>query len=266
MNRRVFALGMAASVTLRGETRAERGKKILAHLMEAVGGNAFQNMQSRVESGRAYSFYREQLKGLAIAKTYTRYVTPQGPGKVGQLQRQVYGKKEEDVVLFTLEDAFDISFRGAKPLREDRLRLSREATLRDVFYILRQRQHEPGLAVEGAGQDVTENQPVDILDIFDAENRKVTVYVHSSTGLPVKQRYERVDEITRERREEVTRFTKYRDIGNGVMWPYDIQRERDTEKLLEMYSENVKLNPPVPDSLFEVPRGIHILSRDKPFA
>ena len=30
-------------------------------------------MRDRIESGRAYSFYREQVSGLSIAKVYTRY-------------------------------------------------------------------------------------------------------------------------------------------------------------------------------------------------
>lgn len=266
MNRRVFALGMAAAVVMRGETRAERGKKVLDHMLQALGGDAFRNMQTRVETGRAYSFFRDQLRGLSIAKIYTKYLPSEGPAKVAQLQRQTFGKKEDDAVLFTREDAFEVTFRGAKPLREDKLRLSREATLNDVFYILRQRLQEPGFAVESSGKDVTENQPVDILEIFDGDNRHVTVYVHSSTGLPVKQKYSRVDDVTRERREEVTHFTKYRDVGNGVMWPYDIQRERDTEKLLEIYSERVQINQPLADNLFELPNGLKILTRDKPFA
>ena len=43
------------------------------------------------------------------------------------------------------------------------------------------------MAFEAQGSDVVENQPVETIDIYDADNRKVTVWIHSDTMLPVKQ-------------------------------------------------------------------------------
>ncbi|HEX4133482.1 MAG TPA: hypothetical protein VHY84_02575 [Bryobacteraceae bacterium] len=267
MTRREFALSAvtcAASAAFVAkasvaETAKERGKRLVAKVVEGLGGDAFRNMQTRTEVGRAYSFYREQLTGLSIARLYTKYLPPNARAGILELQRQAFGKKQEDAVLFTENEAYDVTYRGAKPLADDKVKQFRETTLHDVFYILRQRLSEPGIEFEGAGIDVVENQPVETLDIFDAENRSVRVWVNSDTYLPVKQRFYRWDPTINDRREEVTRYTKYRDSGNGVMWPYSVSRERDTEKNFEMYSERVTVGDALSDSMFELPNGIKIL-------
>jgi hypothetical protein len=262
MTRRTFALSLVAG-TLAAETAKDRGKRLLDKTLEALGGDAFRNMSTRTETGRAYSFYHEKLSGLSIARVYTKYIEPDGKSPIYELQRQVFGKKQEDAVIFTTNDAYDVTYRGAKPLTEQQIQQFRDTTLHDVFYILRERIAEPGFEVEGSGADFVENQPAEMMDLFDSENRKVRVWVNSTTFLPVKQSFTRWDPIINDRREEVTRYSKYRDVGNKVMWPYVIERERDTEKIFVLYSDHVTVGEALPDSMFELPNGIKMLSRSK---
>src|SRR5580704_13132637 len=72
MKRVAFTL-LAAQFLLRAETPEQRGKRVVDECLDALGGDRFLNMQTRVESGRAYSFYRDSLTGLSIARIYTRY-------------------------------------------------------------------------------------------------------------------------------------------------------------------------------------------------
>jgi hypothetical protein len=106
-----------------------------------------------------------------------------------------------------------------------------------------------------------ENLPVEKLLFVDSENRQLTVWIHSSTMLPVKQSVKRWDPTINDRREEVTRYTKYREIGNGVMWPWDTQRERDGEKLFELYSDKVAIGESLAASMFELPPGVTVLKK-----
>jgi hypothetical protein len=267
MTRRNFALSVAAASSILpsrafpAETAKERGRQMIEKIIHSLGGDAFRNMQTRTETGRAYSFYREQLSGLAVARIYTKYLPP-GEGKgLSELQRQVFGKKLEDAVLFTETEAFDVTYRGAKPLADERVKQFRETALHDIFYILHQRLGEPGIEFESRGRDVIENQPVEGLEIFDAENRNVTVWVNSTTFLPARQRFYRWDETIKDRREEVSRYSKYRDAGNGVMWPHETERERDTEKNFQLFSERVTINDSLPASMFSLPNGIKILRK-----
>jgi hypothetical protein len=240
-----------------GETSVERGKRIVMDSIAALGGEKFLTVRDRIESGRAYSFYREELQGLSIAKVYTRYLDHPAPGELGVREREVFGKKEDDAVLFMPDGSgWEVTFRGARPLTADRVARYKESTMRNVFYIFRERLHEPGLIFDSQGSDVWDNMPVDIVDLTDSDNRTTTVYFHKSTKLPVRQLFYRRDPKTKERDEEVTVFSKYRDVGDGVQWPFDVRRERNGEKIFEMFSESVSINKDVPDEYFNLPSGI----------
>jgi hypothetical protein len=238
-----------------GQTAEQRGKKVIDETVAALGGQKFLTMADRVESGRAYSFYRERLSGLSIAKIYTRYVTvPAGKSgeELGVRERQAFGKNEDSSVLFLENGGWEITFRGAKELPKDRLDRYRDTTLRNIFYLLRQRLQEPGMIFESRGADVFENQPVNVVDITDSQDRVVTVYFNQGTKLPVMQKYSWRDPQTKERNDEETRFARYREVS-GVQWPYQITRERNGEKIYQMFAESVAINQDLTDNQFSLP-------------
>ena len=135
----------------------------------------------------------------------------------------------------------------------------RESTMRNIFYILRYRMGEKGLIYDFKATEVFQNLPVDIVDITDNENRITTVYFHRSTKLPLRQIFYHRNLVTKEKDEEVTVFAKYRDVGGGVKWPFNIMRERNGEKIFEIFSESVKINLALKDELFKLPSDVKML-------
>ncbi len=103
------------------------------------------------------------------------------------------------------------------------------------------------------GTDVFDNLPVQIVDMTDSQDRVETVYFHESTKLPVREIYSWRDPQTKERNDEETRFSRYRDAGAGVQWPHDITRKRNGEKVYEIFSESVVIDQDLTDNLFSVP-------------
>ena len=151
-----------------------------------------------------------------------------------------------------------IAARGRLPA--DRFTRYKETTLRDIFYIIRVRLHEPGWIFESKGADVIENRPVEIVDLTDADNLTTTVYFDHITKLPVRQVFFRRDPVTKDRNEEVTHFTKYRDTGDGVQWPFAIERDRNGEKIYEIFSTSVEVNDKKASAdLFMLPSTIKLL-------
>jgi hypothetical protein len=263
MTRRRLLLGFGG-VTLLAQSRQERGKKVIKDALDALGGDKYLGMKDRIEAGRAYSFYNDRLSGLTHAKFYTRYLTrpePSSPSFFGQRERQSFGKdKEDSAVLFTEREAWSVTFRGARPVGKDVDDRYRESTMRNIFYILRQRLGEPGLIIEHDATDVVDTQPVDIVTITDSENKSVKVFFHATTKLPHRQeRVRRVDE-TKDRFDELSRFAKYRDVS-GIQWPFQITRERNGDKIMEQFSESVTINTGLTDTLFALPSNTKILKK-----
>jgi len=63
LKRALIVLYLAAMATAETPTGA-KGKQVIADAIAALGGDKFLEMQDRVETGRAYSFYRAALAGL----------------------------------------------------------------------------------------------------------------------------------------------------------------------------------------------------------
>ncbi len=251
------------------ESTQERGKRVVMEALAALGGDRYLAMEDRVESGRAYSFYRDAVSGTSETAIYTQYLPPGGrtTDALRVRERESLGKMEGDkfkeisAVLFTESQGYDITFRGARPLPDDTLDRYKNTTFHNFFYILRERLNEPGMIFDGKGLDVWMNQPVEIVDIVDSRNDVVTVYFHQSTKFPIRQVYYRRDPKTRDKIEEVTEYGRFRDVGGGVNWPFTITRTRDGDKIFEMFSDSVQVDQHLSDSLFILPTGMKILKK-----
>ncbi len=256
------AAAAAASSRLKAaDSAAAKGKKIVEESLEALGGDKFLQIKDRVEEGRAYSFYNSKLAGLSKAKIYTRYLETTSDKGLAVRERQVFGKDDETAVLFNENgEGWDITFRGARPLPATTIQRYLDSTPRNVLYLMRNRLKEPGMIIEYTGSDVLINEPVNIVEFTDAQNRSVTVYFHYSTKYPIQQKFYRRDPQTKERFEEVTLFSKFRDVGGGARWPYAQRRERDGDKIFEIFSEKVSINQNLTDSLFMLPADIKKLN------
>ena len=249
------------TIVLRAETAEQHGKRVVDECLQALGGDRYLQMENRVESGRVYSFYREKLTGLSVATIYTHYDSgvKDTAHQLAQHERDNFDKKQDYGTLFTDKEMWDITYRGARPLPDQRFARYRETTLRDVFYILRVRLHEPGWIFESKGADVIENAAVETVDMIDADNRITTVYFDRITKLPVRQVFYRRDPVTKEKDEEITHFSKYKDI-NGIQWPLAIERDRNGEKIYEIFSTTVEINnPKAAADLFMLPSTIKLL-------
>lgn len=252
-----------AALPAAAQSRAAKGEVILKEALTALGGEKFLAMQDRTEQGRAYSFYRERLSGLSRTRVYTRYLTrPEPPqaGFFGVRVRQALGKDYDSAVVFLdTGKGWDITYRGARPISEEEVKRFQESQLRNVFYILRMRLGEPGLILEWQASEVIDNQPAEVVDITDADNRVVTVWFHQSTKLPIRQRTYRRQAGDRD--EDITMYSKYRELGDGIQWPYTWLRTRNGEKIFEMFSDSVAINQGVTDDLFTVSANTKILKK-----
>src|SRR6478672_11090450 len=137
----LFMVAMLAAISAAETPEGARGKRVIADAVAALGGNNFLQMQDRIETGRAYSFYRDNLSGLSIAKIYTRYITvdpTKSAHDLGVRERQSFGKNEDSAVVLREDGGANITYRGPKALPMEDFERYRETTLHNIFYILRQ--------------------------------------------------------------------------------------------------------------------------------
>jgi hypothetical protein len=243
----------------------QEGRQIIDDAIEALGGDNFLAITTKVEKGRFYSFYNRELSGLSRATVYTKFLVapdPPAPEELYLRERQAFGEDEKWSVIFSETDGWEVTFRGARPLSEETLKAHRTRRRRDIFYILLRRLNEKGITFEHRGREIIDNKPLEVVEIIDAENTAVTVYFHYTSKLPIRQVFAWRDD-ERIRHEEGTIFDKYKDAGFGVVLPRVAQRTRDGVKTFSMFADTVEVNVPLDDNTIGLPGDIKMLEREQ---
>lgn len=239
---------------------ADKGKQIVLDAVQGMGGEKFLSMRNRVEAGRAFSFYREQVTGLSRATIYTEYLDQVPEKGLGVREREAFGKKQDYSVLFLEDQGYQITYRGARPVADETWKKYQKTTGSNIFYLMRMRLKDPKLVYDFVRSDVVLNTQVNIVDIADGSNNPIRVYFDMNTKLPIRQESSAYDPVGRGQTKEVTDYSKYRDSG-GIQWPWVIHRERNGETIYEMFANSVDMNTDLPPKTFDLPPGIKILKK-----
>jgi hypothetical protein len=238
-----------------------KGKQMIDKAIVALGDSAFQHMHSVTTYGRIYGFFHDKLSGLDLARTYREYDDELPTKGLGVKERQVLGKKQDYSYLYLPDQAFDITFRGARPIPDESWQKYVRGTQNDIIYILRFRLKEPGLQFDYIGSDVFLSNHVEVVEVSDSHDITIRVYFDHNSMLPIRQTYTWLDPATHERNEEVTIYDKWRNAGFGVMWPFSIERERNGYKTYQSFCDSVEVDKALPAKIFDLPPGITILKK-----
>lgn len=237
----------------------DKAKAVVDLAVKALGGDAFVNMHSRLSTGRIYSFFRDQTSGSDIARIYTAYLPSVPKEGVAIRERQYLGKKLDYSNLLLENKAWEITFRGARPVVQDLVSQYQRTTQNDILYFLKYRREEPGLYYDFVGSEVYLSRHVEIVDITDAQHQTIRVYFDHNTHLPIRETFNWLDPDTRYKNDEILEYDKYRDIGGGIIWPFTVERSRNGYKTFQMFANTVEANPNPPDGTFTLPDKAKIL-------
>jgi len=266
--RQLLVLPTAALVSSsagRAESRQELGRRLLNECLDALGGERFLNVRYLVQTGRAYAFYRENIKGLAVITIYQNYGQIEKDADSEWLpvsRREVYTEKGDYYTLFERGQGWEVTYRGARPLAPERMIRYRESVRRDIFHFLRYRLDEPRMYFYHRGVEIIDNVPTDAIDVTDSQGDGVTYYLRQSDRLPVQQVYQRRDPKTKIVSEERTMYSKYRDVS-GVTVPWNVRREEDGEKSFELFGRTAEVNPRVDASLYRLDERLTVLPESR---
>lgn len=240
---------------------SDKAKQVVDAAITGLGGDHFLQMQTRMAGGRIYSFFHDQMSGLDRATIYTEYLSSPPANGLAIRERELLGKKGDYSYLFLPDQGWDITFRGARQVPDENWQRYRRTTQNDILYLLRIRRHEAGMEFDYVSNEVYLSRHVDIIDITDKSGQTIRVYFDFNTRLPVREIYTWFDPVMKERNEEVSVYDKYRDIGQGIQWPYSIERERNGYKTYQLFAEKAEANVAVPPKTFDLPAGVKMLKK-----
>ena len=225
------------------QENVRKARAILDQAIQALGGQAYLNLQDMTTEGRGYSFHHGEPNSLGTL--FWRFK------KFPDKDRIELTKKRDVIEIYVGDHGYEVTYKGVRSVDEkEELApyLRRRHFALDT--VLRQWLNEPGVAFFYEGQTVAAQKEADQVTIMNSKNEGVTLYVDSHTHLPVKKSFFWRDPIDKQRNVEEEVFDNYRLVQN-VMTPYDTTRFFNGEMAAQSFLTNASYNRGLSDELFD---------------
>jgi hypothetical protein len=226
------------------QSNGQKAKAILDQMIRTLGGQAYLNVEDYYAEGRSGSYHAGTVVGTTLFFRYWKR-----PDK-----DRIELTKERDVVdLYVGDNAYELTYRGTRPLDVQKDEKLKQAMLRRHYtleVVLRQWLNEPGVLLLDEGPGISEGHLAEKVTVFNARNESVTIYVDPTTHLPLEKHFSTRDPRYKERDEEVTIYGDWKII-QGINTPRIVVTKRNGEVLSQQIVFNMTYNMHPADSLFD---------------
>lgn len=225
-------------------TNQQKAKTLVDQMIQALGGQAYLTAQDYYAEGRSGSFHNETLQGTSLFYRFWKW-----PDK----DRIELTKQRDIVQLYVGDDAYEITYKGIRPLSLEKEERVKQAIVRRHYSlenVLRNWMKEPGILLLDEGTSISEGHMAEKVTIINSKNESVTILVDPSTHLPLEKRFSTRDPRYRERDEEALIYGDWKEF-QGVNTPRMTVIKRNGETISQQIILNITYNTHPADSLFD---------------
>ena len=224
------------------QQNAQKARALLDQAIQALGGAAYLNIQDFEQQGRTYSFYHGRPNSYGI-EYWLFYKFP-------DKERIELTKKRDVVEIFNGNKGYEVTYKGTRAQDPKDLATVERRHLYALDNVLRNWLKQPGVALFYDGAAVAAEKPAEQVTILNARNQGVTLYLDTTTHLPIKKSFSWRDPTDRERNTEEEVYDAYREV-QGVMTPFSVTRFYNGDMSNQRFINTVTYNQGVDDSKFE---------------
>jgi len=219
-----------------------KAKALLNQAIQALGGDAYLNMQDMTQQGRTYSFHRGEATSAGLL--FWRFV------KFPEKERVELTKQRDVADVFNGVKGYEITYKGTAQLDPKILADYLRRRDHSLEMVLRKWIDEPGVALFYEGAAVAADKPAEQVSILNSKNDSVTLYIDSTTHLPIKKSYTWRDPSDNLLNKEEEIYDAYR-LTQGIMTPYSLTRFYNGEMSNQSFLTPVTYTNNLNDSMFE---------------
>ena len=224
------------------QENAAKAKALLNQAIQALGGHAYLNIQDTSQTGRTYSFHRGEATNAGVL--FWRFV------KFPDRERLELTKQRDVAYVYNGDHGYEVTFKGTALLEAKVLDDFLRRRDHSLEWVLRRWINEPGVALFYDGPAVAADKPADQVSVMNTKNDSVTLYLDSTTHLPVKKSFTWRDPTDNLRNTEDEIYDAYRPT-QGIMTPYSLTRFYNGEMSNQRFVNAVTYNNNLNDSMFE---------------
>ncbi|HEX8816942.1 MAG TPA: hypothetical protein VF753_15705 [Terriglobales bacterium] len=223
------------------QQNSQKAKALIDQAIQALGGQAYLNIQDISAEGRAYSFHMGESEGVGV-QFWLFYKYPD--------KSRIELTKKRDVIYITNGNSqYEITYKGTRAddpkAVADTLRRRQYA----LDFVLREWIKQPGIAYFYEGSTVAAQKDTQRVTIMTADNQSVTLWIDTQTHLPVKKSYSWRDPTDQQRNVEDEVYDAYRQ-AQGVMTPYSVTRFYNGDMSSQRFFTSIVYNKGLSESLF----------------
>jgi len=223
------------------QENVHKAREVLDQTIQALGGQAYLNIQDMSQEGRTYSFYHGRPNSLGIV--FWRFY------KFPEKDRIELTKKRDVIYVYNGDKGYEITYKGTRASDPKDLTEYLRRRHYALDNVLRKWLSEPGVALFYEGQTVTEGKTVEQVTVMNAHNEGVTLYLDTLDHLPVKKTFSWRDPTDQQRNVEDEVYDNYR-VVQGIPTPYTVTRYYNGDMSNQRFTTAVSYNKGVSDSQF----------------
>jgi hypothetical protein len=221
----------------------QKARAVLSAMVQALGGDAWTNMQNRYLEGRRSSFYRgDPTGGIVDFYEYHQY-----PDKDCTL----YTKKRDVAEMLIGQNGWEITYRGKKPWPADELDSGLRRRDHSIEVALKVWLKDPRTVLFYDGQSLVQRHLADKVRLISAENDSITIEIDAQTHLPIRRSYQWRDPLYKDKNEASEEYDDYHVFG-GVQTPFTITNYKNGEMSDQRFLYKGNYNVAIPPEIFDV--------------
>jgi hypothetical protein len=223
------------------QENSAKARQLINQAIQALGGQAYLDLQDMSQQGRTYSFHRGEATSAGVL--FWRFV------KFPDKERVEVTKQRDVAYVYNGDKGYEITFKGTAALDTKLLDDFLRRRDHSVELVLRRWINEPGAALFYDGSAVAADKPADQVSVLNTKNDSVTLYLDTTTHLPIKRTFTWRDPTDNLRNTEEEIYDAYRPT-QGIMTPYSVTRFYNGEMSNQRFLNTVTYNNGLNESMF----------------
>jgi len=219
----------------------QKARAVLAAMVQALGGDAWLNMQNRYIEARRSSFYRGSPTGGIV--DYFEY--HQYPDKDSTL----YTKKKDVVQMLIGQEGWEITYRGKKAWPDEELNNALRRREHSIEVAIKVWLKDPRTVLFYDGQSLVQRHLADKVRLISAENDSITIEMDASTHLPIRRTYQWRDPVYKDKNQAAEEYDDYHVFG-GIPTPFTITNYKNGEMTDQRFLYKAAYSVPIPPEIF----------------
>lgn len=223
-------------------SNAAKARTLLNSMVQALGGNAWLNMQNQMLEGQIAAFYEGRPDpGTTLAFEYHQWPD----------HDRMEVTKHRDVVEFYVgRQGFEVTYRGKTAMQKDILDDYLRRRDHSIETAVKLWMKDPNTILVYEGQHLAERHLADQVTLINSENESVTILMDAQTHLPLRRVFEWRDPVYHDKNSDAEEYDDYH-LVDGIQTAYSITRYKNDEMYRQFYVTKVRYNQPLPPDFWD---------------